>query len=360
MRFLKNYKIISIVGARPQFIKLAGLYLTLKHEPRIQHVIVHSGQHYDYNMSGRFFEELNIASPDYNIGIGSTSHNQQIARCMLGLDDIFQQENPDLVIVYGDTNTTAAGAIAAAKRNIAVAHVEAGLREFDKSIPEEVNKLIADALTDLYFTPTETGRLNLLAEGKDKNVFVTGDISLDLLVNNHKLTDSNQPGNEKYIFVTCHRASNTDDKNNLREILEAIYALEYKVRFALHPRTKKAIKKYGYQYFLESSHIEILEPQGFWETQRLIKNAVFVLTDSGGIIKETYFYKVPGIILDKQTEWSETVNEGWNTISGPDKNKILNAIHNWKKPERHSNCIGDGKAGERIVREILNYLDVKR
>ena len=357
---MKNYKIISIVGARPQFIKLAGLCQTLKNEPRIQHLIVHSGQHYDHSMSGHFFEELNIASPDYNIGIGSATHNQQIARCILGLDDIFQKENPDLVIVYGDTNTTAAGAIAAAKRNIAVVHVEAGLREFNKSIPEEINKLVTDALTDVYFTPTETGRLNLLAEGKDKNVFVTGDISLDLLFNNHKLTDPNQQGNEKYIFVTCHRASNTDDKNNLKEILEAINAFQYEVKFALHPRTEKAIKEYGYQCFLESNHIEILKPLGFWEAQRFIKNAAFILTDSGGVIKESYFYKVPSIIIDRQTEWIETVDEGWNTITGPDKNMILSAIQSWKRPERHSNCIGDGKAGERIVREILNYLDVKR
>ena len=177
----QKYKIISVVGARPQFIKLAGLQKTIGKEKRIEHIIVHSGQHYDHALSGQFFKEFDIPVPEYNIGIGSGNHNNQMANCILGMDEILQKENPSMVIVYGDTNTTSAAAIATAKRNIPLSHIEAGLREFDKSIPEEVNKLITDALTDLYFVPTKTGIKNLKNQGIVKNVFLTGDITLDLL-----------------------------------------------------------------------------------------------------------------------------------------------------------------------------------
>lgn len=355
----RRYKILSLVGARPQFIKLAGLHGAITCERNIEHIIIHSGQHYDHNMSGHFFDELGLPKPNYNLGIGSDYHNIQIAKCIIGVDEILEKETPDLVIVYGDTNTTAAGAIAAAKRKIPIAHVEAGLREFDKSIPEEVNKLITDALTDLFFTPTESGRSNLIAEGRQNNVFVTGDISLDLLFKNRSHMESTILESEKYIFVTCHRAANTDEKNNLKEILEAIRELEYMVKFSIHPRTAKAIFSYDFQYLLDSNKIQVLEPQGFWETQKLIKNAAFVLTDSGGVIKESYFHKVPGIILDKQTEWIETVKEGWNIIAGPDKKKILETVSTWLRPKYHSNCLGDGQAGKRIVAEIIKYLDAK-
>jgi UDP-N-acetylglucosamine 2-epimerase len=354
-------KFLSVVGARPQFIKLAGLHLTIAREVDIEHIIVHSGQHYDHNMSGQFFEELDIPQPNYNIGIGSGHHNAQIAKCIIGVDEILEKESPDIVIVYGDTNTTAASAIASSKRNIPIAHVEAGLREFDKSIPEEINKLITDAVTDLFFVPTRTGIDNLKRVGITQNVYLTGDISLDLLYGNKKLwakseilTKYDVP--EDYIFVTCHRAANTDDRAHLEQILEAIRDLKFSIIFALHPRTRQKILDYDFTHILHHEHIKLVDPPGFWETQSLIKNAYMVLTDSGGIIKEAYFHKTPAIILDKQTEWIETVSEGWNVIAGPDKNKILNAISNWQKPERHTNCLGDGHAGQRITNSIMDYL----
>ncbi len=361
----KEYKLLSVVGARPQFIKLAGLHKAISKEESFEHVIIHSGQHYDHNMSGQFFGELDIPTPHYNLGIGSGHHNIQIAKCIIGVDEILEKEKPDLVIVYGDTNTTSAAAIAASKRNIPIAHVEAGLREFDKSIPEEVNKLLTDAVTDLFFVPTQTGIENLKNVGVTNNVFLTGDISLDLLYINDKMWQKSDLINkykvdEQFVFVTCHRAGNTDNRDNLEQILTAIQALDKSVVFAIHPRTIHKINEYSLNHLLSGPHIVLLDPPGFWETQSFIKHAHLVLTDSGGIIKEAYFHKTPAFIIDKQTEWIETVDEGWNTIVGPDKNLILKAISEYKAPIRHSNCIGDGRAGERIVEAILNYLDAKK
>lgn len=355
------FKVISVVGARPQFIKLAGLHRAISKEMSLEHIIVHSGQHYDYNMSGQFFEELEIPQPHYNIGIGSGHHNIQIAKCILGVDEILQKECPDLVIVFGDTNTTAAAAIAASKRNIPIAHVEAGLREFDKSIPEEINKLLTDAVTDLFFTPTQTGVDNLKNGGIVDDVFLTGDISLDLLLDHEKIWKKAEitqkyKVTDEFFFMTCHRAANTDIIENLRQILYTIHDIEKDIIFAIHPRTLEKINVNSLNHLISKDHIKLVDPPGFWETQSLIKHAQMVLTDSGGIIKEAYFHKTPAIILDKQTEWIETVAEGWNVIAGPDKIKILDAISNWQKPERHTNCLGDGHAGQRITNSIMDYL----
>lgn len=358
-----RYKVLSIVGARPQFIKLAALQHAMKHEKSIHHIIVHSGQHYDEGLSGSFFNELDIPAPDYNLGIGSATHNMQIARCLSALDPLLEHENPDMVIVFGDTNTTAAGAIAAAKRNIPLTHIEAGLREFDKSIPEEVNKLITDAVTDLFFVPTAAGVQNLRAAGLNKNVFLTGDITLDLL--NH-IPESNDIFGKldivrgQYIFMTCHRDANTSSDQNLEEILLGAAGCGLPVVFTVHPRTSKALKQFGLQDLLQKEPFIVLEPQGFYDTQHLIKNAAAIITDSGGVIKEAYFHKVHGIITDKQTEWVETLEEGWNSLAGPDKFNIIEAFKNWTIPERHSNCIGDGKAAARIVTEITHFLHARK
>jgi len=348
---------LSVVGARPQFIKLAAMHKAIQKDGTLKHIIVHSGQHYDFDMSGQFFEELDIPKPDYNLEIGSGHHVIQMAKCMTDLVEVFEKEKPDMVLVYGDTNTTAAAAITAAKCNIKMAHIEAGLREWDKTIPEEVNKLLTDAVTDLYFTPTETGRQNLEKEGKTNHVYVTGDISLDLLYDMVERSQENIP-DEPYIFMTCHRAANTDNPDNLQEILSAVQQIKQKVVFAVHPRTQKAIQ--GLNPNWSPDHVTMISPPGFWDTQAWIKNAQFVLTDSGGIIKEAYFHKVPAIIIDKQTEWVETVQEGWNVIAGPDQNKILSCIESWQMPSRHSNCIGSGNAGSLIVKEIHNYCNARK
>lgn len=352
-------KLLSIVGARPQFIKLAAMHRAISENKQLLHIIVHSGQHYDHGLSGQFFAELDIPVPNYNIGIGSGHHNIQMAKCIIGVDEILEKENPDIVIVYGDTNTTSAAAIATAKRCIPLAHVEAGLREWDKSIPEEVNKLITDALADLYFTPTKTGKLNLANEGKTDNVFITGDISLDLLYQPKftKILDFLKLQPNEYIFVTCHRAANTDNKKNLEEIVNAINELKEESIFAIHPRTCAAMQKFDLK--VDNPNVTMKADLGFWDAQTLIKNARFVLTDSGGVIKEAYFHKVPAVILDTQTEWVETVEEGWNTVVGPNADMILRIISEWKRPMKHTNCLGDGNAGEKMVREILKFLNTK-
>lgn len=355
------YHIITVVGARPQFIKAAALSRAIQKSDILTETLVHSGQHYDFNLSEGFFAELNIPTPKYNLGIGSLPHNKMIGQFLIAFDDILEAEKPDLVVVYGDTNTTSAAAIGAAKRNIPLAHVEAGLREWDKSIPEEINKLITDSVTDLFFSPTQTGVDNLKATGITKNVFLTGDISLDLLYNEPKFLDEDslrtQYGLEgPYGFMTCHRDANTSDPTKLSAILKGVSKSGIPIIFPIHPRTKAAIAHYKFEHLL-SGNIHQIEPLGFWETQSLLKYATVAITDSGGIIKEAYFHKVPGVIIDQQTEWLETLDEGWNRIAGPNEAKIVAYTTSIHTPNVHTNALGDGNCGQRIVNEIEAFLN---
>ena len=352
-----NRKALVIVGARPQFIKCAALSPVLR--KKFEEVIVHTGQHYDYQMSKSFFDELQIPEPAFNLSVGSKSASSQIGEMLVKLDEVFEKVKPVVTIVFGDTNSTAAGAIAAAKHQVKLAHVEAGLREFNKAIPEESNKLITDALADFYFCPTDTGVDILKRFGITDFVHNVGDIMIDL---NHRFADYINSNiallerlgitSEEYFFVTCHRASNTNDLARLEEILQAIAELEKPVVFPLHPRTRKIIEATHLAKYLAGGII-ITEPLKYLDTQTLIKNAFMVLTDSGGVTKEAYFYKRPGVILDDQTEWIETVREGWNVIAGASKNRILHAVTTWKRPLIHSNCLGDGMASNKIV-DILD------
>lgn len=360
---MKKYTLLSIVGARPQFIKAAALSQAFERSGRIHEVMVHSGQHYDAVLSSDIFEELGMSPPQYNLEIGSTSHNEFIGRFLIAFQEILISEKPDIVLVYGDTNTTSAGAIAAAKNNIPLVHVEAGLREFDKSIPEEVNKLLTDAVTDLFFTPTDTGRVNLENEGKTDNVWVTGDISLDLLFDAPEIMDkaavaSRYGVDDTYIFCTCHRQANTDIRENLVAIVAALNQMKDPVILSLHPRTKAALQRHGLADALQD-HIKCVPPLPFWDTQALVKHAELVLTDSGGIIKEAYFHKTPCVIIDKQTEWVEAVEEGWTHIAGPDTEKICTIVDTISVPTLHTMALGDGNSGNRITKEILRYLDTQ-
>jgi UDP-N-acetylglucosamine 2-epimerase len=354
-------KIISVVGARPQFIKLASVSKEIR--KYFNEIIVHTGQHYDYNMSKSFFDELGIPKPDYDLEVGSGNPGYQMAQILMKFEDILLQEKPDLVVVFGDTNSTAAAAICAAKNNFLVAHVEAGLRENNKFVPEEVNKLLTDAISDIFFSPTDTGVNNLAREGKSENVHNTGDVGIDLIVKNQAkieasasvLTRYNLVPNE-YFYATCHRAENTDKKENLEGILRVFCEVDKQVIFPMHPRTKKSIEKFGLQDMLSSKNIICVDPIGFFDTQCLIKNAFMCLTDSGGVIKETYFHKVPGIIIDTQTEWIETVSEGWNILCGPNFEKIMYAIDHFTKPDIHTNCVGNGTAAAQIVEYLRKFL----
>ncbi|MFT6333740.1 MAG: UDP-GlcNAc3NAcA epimerase [Saprospiraceae bacterium] len=357
----KQHHIITVVGARPQFVKAAALSRAFATNKKIKETIVHSGQHYDHNLSGGFFAELDIPQPKYNLDIGSMSHNKMIGHFLIAFDDIINTEQPDMILVYGDTNTTAAAAIASAKRNIPLVHVEAGLREWDKSIPEEVNKLLTDSVTDLYFSPTQTGVDNLAKVGITKNVYLTGDISLDLLFTDTKYIAeeslrSKYNLNGNFAFMTCHRDANTSDASKLGTILSAVGQYNDQIIFPMHPRTKAAILKFGLTNLIGENMI-IIKPLGFWETQSLLRYSSLAITDSGGIIKEAYFHKVPGIIIDRQTEWIETLDEGWNVVTGPDESKIKEKLINHKGGSTHTNALGDGMCGERITNIIISYLN---
>ena len=361
------YKILSIVGTRPHFTKAASVCRAIAETPELEEVMAHTGQHYDANLSDDFFKELDLPKPKYQLRVGSGKPAWQLATIILKLDEVIETERPDAIIVYGDTNSTAAGAIAAAKNNIVLIHIEAGLREFNKAIPEEINKLLTDAVTDLFFSPTQTGVDNLKKVGVKKNVYNVGDVAIDNIAFNMSRIESNkdilkkyQLAKEEYYFMTCHRACNTDSYENLHNIISAVAELEERVIFAAHPRTQKAIAEFELTHLIDNSKIEMIDPIGFWDTQTLVRNAKMVLTDSGGIIKEAYFHKTLGVILDQQTEWIETVEEGWNVIAGPDKEKILSLVHNHPTPTHHSNCVGNGQAAKRIVKITKEYLDVRK
>jgi UDP-N-acetylglucosamine 2-epimerase len=367
-----KFKILTIVGARPNFVKAAPVSKALAAAGCFEEIIVHTGQHYDYQLSEAFFKELEIPTPKYNLEIGSGRQAWQLGEMIAGIDAVIDKENPDAIIVFGDTNSTAAGAVAGTKNNITVAHVEAGLREFNKTIPEEVNKLLITASADLFFCPTPTSVSNLAKTGITENVHLVGDVGIDLIFNNlEKIEATGKLGGNlklppnlkagQYIFVTCHRAANTEDPKTLHEILSALEALPLPYILPLHPRTRRAITTFDMPIPPGAT-----EPLGFFETQALIRNARMVITDSGGVIKEAYFHKTPGIIIDRQTEWIETVEEGWNVVVGPDKTGILDAVvaksgGNLKSPPdlRHSNCLGDGTASLQIAKILQTFLASK-
>ena len=359
----RKYKIVTVVGARPQFIKAAPLSKAIAENENLDEVLVHTGQHYDYELSQQFFDELGLPTPQYNLEIGSGRHAFQMGQILIKLDAVLEKEKPDLVIVFGDTNSTAAAAIVASKNNIPLAHVEAGLREWNKRIPEEINKLLTDSVTDLYFSPTQTGVNNLKKQGITEGVHLVGDIGLDLIINNldkiqqHKtILQELEIKNGGYFFMTCHRASNTNDVTRLKEILSIFDEINEPVIFPIHPRTRATIEQQGLGHYLEKPHVKVLEPIGFWDTQALIRHAKMVLTDSGGVIKEAYFHKVPCCIMDNQIEWIEAVNEGWSRITGANKKNILDAIKTFNTPLVASNFLGNGTAATQIVSIIYSFL----
>jgi UDP-N-acetylglucosamine 2-epimerase len=347
-------KILTIVGARPQFIKCAALSKEIR--KHFNEVIVHTGQHYDQNLSDDFFKELNIPTPDYHLNANTVSGVLQIADIMIKLNPIVLNEKPDCMVVFGDTNSTAAAAIVAAKHNIKLAHIEAGMREFDKSIPEETNKLITDVLADYYFCATPTAVRWLSDMGIKKNVFHTGDIMIDLIESFRTQIESNDSilnrlnlNKRKYVFATCHRAANTENKKNLEEILMALSQIDIPVVLPLHPRTKKAIEQFQLAKYLNSKNILMCEPLGYIDSQTLMMNAKVVITDSGGVTKECYYHKVQGILTDVQTEWVETVEEGWNIQAGPLATKIIDAYHHFKLPKTQNNVLGSGDAAHKTA-----------
>ncbi len=331
-------KIVSIVGARPQFIKLAPLSAELR-KAEIEEIILHTGQHYDENMNEIFFKELEIPEPDHNLGIGSGLHGEQTGRMLIEIEKILIIEKPDIVIVYGDTNSTLAGALAAKKLHMFLAHVEAGLRSFNKEIPEEINRIVADHLSDILFCPTETAMENLKNEGISKGVYLVGDIMFDALLHFVRIAQKKSRILEilnlklkDYYLLTIHRAENADNLERLENILSALGESEKNIVFPIHPRTKNRIREFGLGNYL-NPNIKVIDPVGYLDMLELERNAYAILTDSGGVQKEAFWLRVPCITLREETEWIETVKYGWNTLVGSNKDKILEALNNIRRGE---------------------------
>ena len=352
-------KIVTILGARPQFVKAAPVSKVLRREH--QELILHTGQHYDNNLSNIFFEELNIPRPDINLEVGSGSHAEQTSAIMIGIEKYLQKEKPDLVLIYGDTNSTLAGSIAASKLNIKTAHVEAGLRSYNSQMPEEINRIVADKISDLLLCPTKRAIENLKSEGISKNIFNTGDVMYDaalhfapLAEKNSAILDKLSIISQEYILLTLHRAENTNSYENLNNIVTAIINTDMLIVAPLHPRTINYLKQYQLLHKLEQAeNIKIIEPVSFLDMIQLEKNAYKILTDSGGVQKEAYFYKVPCITLRQETEWVETVDDGWNCLVGANSHNILANIKNFSPDSLQKKHYGDGNASENILK-ILN------
>lgn len=349
-------KILSVIGARPQFIKCAPLSRSI----RIEHeeILVHTGQHYDPEMSDIFFDELNIPQPDYDLGIGSGSHGEQTGEMLIAIEKVLYKEEPDIVLIYGDTNSTVAGALAASKLHIKVAHVEAGLRSFDRNMPEEINRVITDHISDLLFCPTDSAVINLRKEGILSGVHQVGDVMLDALKYNLEIAEKKSIILEEldliskeYLVATVHRPSNTDSFDNLSSIIEAFYNSKLPVVFPVHPRTKKCLKQYGLWEKL-GGNVKAVSPLGYLEMLQLIANASKILTDSGGVQKEAYMLGVPCITMRENTEWVETVEDGWNMLVGADYERIMDSIEHFEGAKSIGNIFGNGDAAERIC-EVL-------
>ena len=351
-------KILTILGARPQFIKSSSVSREIKNHKKIKEVIIHTGQHYDANMSSIFFREMQLSKPDYFLGIGGNSHGQMTGQMIEGIEKVALKEKPDWVLVYGDTNSTLAGALAGKKLNIKVAHIEAGLRSFNMNMPEEVNRVLTDRISDVLFCPTDTAVQNLKNEGYknlDIKIIKSGDVMQDSSLFYKKF--AHKPSfvkKQKFTLCTIHRAENTKDKIRLKNIFEALeeIAKNEEVIIPLHPRTKKQLESLK----LKNQNIRIVDPVGYLEMIWLIDNCNLVMTDSGGLQKEAYFFNKQCITLRDETEWIELVELGSNILVGSNKKKILNTYNAQKKSKKLKkglNLYGNGKASIKIVKEFL-------
>lgn len=358
-------RIASIVGARPQFIKAAPLSKTLQREHRV--VLIHTGQHYDGELSRIFFEQLKIPQPDYNLGVGSGGHGEQTGRMLTEVESVLLKEEPDLVIVYGDTNSTLAGALAAVKLHIKVAHVEAGLRSYNRRMPEEINRLLADHISDLLFCPSQRAIQNLQREGIEEGVYLVGDVMLDALLENMEVArrqslvmETLGLSEEGFLLLTIHREDNTDQLENLKSIVEAVISLEKMVVFPAHPRVRKWLRRWGlWERCLVAPKLKIIDPVGYLDMLVLEEKAQAILTDSGGMQKEAYFLRTPCLTLREETEWMETVECRWNTLVGTKPERIRKAVNELHVPPQGENPYGEGEASLRIA-EIIGGMDSSR
>ncbi|MBQ7533306.1 MAG: UDP-N-acetylglucosamine 2-epimerase (non-hydrolyzing) [Bacteroidales bacterium] len=377
-------KIVTVIGARPQIIKAAALSRAIKEhfKKEVNEVIVHTGQHYDDNMSQVFFDELGIPQPDYNLGVGSASHGVQTAKMIEGIEEILLKEKPDYLVLYGDTNSTLAGAIAASKIHVPIAHIEAGLRSFNKSMPEEINRICCDHCSTLLFSPTATGFKNLIKEGfnpdnkrrftiDNPGIYHCGDVMYDnskyfanIADTKSQILDKEGLRGTGYMLCTIHRDNNTDQPERLNAIFKALLKIsECKmVVLPLHPRTSKLLntnlEKDLYDKITNNKNIKILPPASFLDMIVLERHAQMVVTDSGGVQKEAFFFQKPCLILRSETEWKEIVECGAAVITDADENKIIDSFNNFVEnpPHKFPEIFGDGKAAEFICKEMLENL----
>ena len=346
MRFL------TVIGARPQFIKAGPLSAELRRSH--EEVLVHTGQHYDHGMSEVFFEELGLPVPDYHLGVGSGLHGEQTGTMLTALEMVMIESAPDIVLVYGDTNSTLAGALAASKLRIPVAHVEAGLRSFNRLMPEEINRVVTDHVADFLFVPSELSRVQLGREGITRGVHVVGDIMLDAVLAHRERAHVRSafpeslglaPG--EYYLSTIHRAENTDDEVRLSEIIRALGELDRPVVLPLHPRTRKQLNVFG---VTAGANVRVIEPVGYLDMVRLLDDCACVLTDSGGVQKEAYYLDVPCVTMRDETEWVETVHAGWNVLAGASAEGIREGVRRVTAVRpAHPELYGFGDTARRIA-----------
>ena len=358
-------KIITIVGARPQFIKAAAVSRVLEehYSDKIQEIMIHTGQHYDENMSKIFFNELGISPPLYNLKISGGEHGDMTGRMIIEIEKLLISEKPDSVLVYGDTNSTLAAAIAAVKLNIPLFHVEAGLRSFNMSMPEEVNRILTDRVSSLLFCPTDKSVENLKNEGIENGVFNVGDVMYDIaiyyrdLISNNNKIISNKMNQDEFILTTIHRAENTNNPERLKSIVDALELLshEFSILLPLHPRTRKLLIEYNLIQKLDNT--TLIQPLSYLDMIELERSARVILTDSGGVQKEAFFYNVPCVTMRDETEWVETVDLGWNRLVGANSEKIIKHTRDfYKNPPIPSEVkpYGYGDAANKIVEKIYN------
>lgn len=356
---MKKLRVLSVVGARPQFIKASVISKELRKHHR--EILVHTGQHYDYEMSDSFFDSLGVPEPDENLGIGSCSHGRQTGEMLVGLERLILKHEPDWVLVYGDTNSTLAASLASAKINIPICHVEAGVRSYNRQMPEEINRVLTDRLSSLLLCPSESAARNLLKEGIERGVHVVGDVMADVLFEfiegnvseKTRVIQKYDVVPDRYLVVTAHRAENTDDENKLLSILSALSAVgeQHPVIFPMHPRTKEAIKRLGPidEVSAFRRNVRVLPPIPYPEMIFLVQNAKALLTDSGGLQKESYWLETPCITLREETEWTETIDAGWNVLVGSNASRIIKAVDELNVPNAHPQLYGDGHTAKRCI-----------
>lgn len=347
-------KIVSIIGARPQFIKAAVISKEIEKRDGIEDVLIHTGQHYDENMSKIFFDELEIPHPNYNLEVGSGLHGAQTAAMLVKTEQILLEEKPDWVLVYGDTNSTIAGALAATKLHIKIAHVEAGLRSFNKLMPEEINRITTDRISDLLLVPSQNAMQLLEKENLGEFAIFTGDVMFDSILFYQKMAEEKYliesiTNENEFYLATVHRAENTDDKERLQNIFSAFSEMDKSVVLPLHPRTKSKLD--GIKF---NDNVKIIEPVSYLEMILLLKSSSKVLTDSGGLQKEAYFMIKPCITMRDETEWIETLNGNWNFIVGANRELILDKI-NVTEFDEQKEYYGNGNAGKNIIDALLNF-----